>query len=183
MPASVLSVILHVVVVDQLDSLRSESVRLRMARHIRIKHNVLRVRDTVDWPSGDTTVLALPAVRVEIVYEACPGVAHQITELRVALALVFKGIDCVAQSCIMSADRSGDLDLASLTIEIIEHPRNFLEMRDFIRPRHSGWDSIEAVTIGRDVRRSPCLAGQTTVCNEDLVTKVCCAVTIVGTEI
>lgn len=73
--------------------------------------------------------------------------------------------------------------MANLTIEIVKHPCNFLEMRDFVRPRNTGWDSIEAVTVGRDVRGSPCLAGQTTVCNEDLVTKVCCAVAIVGTEI
>lgn len=98
MPLSPLSVILHVVIVDQLDALRSESVRLRVARHIRIKHNVLWVRDTVDWPSGDTAILTLPAVRVEIVYEACPGIAHQIAEFRVAFALVLKGVDCIAQS-------------------------------------------------------------------------------------
>lgn len=68
--------ILGIVVIDQLDALRSPSVRLGMAGNIRIENDVLRVRDTVHWPGRYAAVSILPAVRVEFVHEACPGLAH-----------------------------------------------------------------------------------------------------------
>lgn len=72
------------------------------------------------------------------------------------------------------------MDSGLFTIEIIEHEGDFLEMRDFDRPRDTGWNSVETITERSEIGRSPGLTCQTAISDEDFIAKVCSAVTVVS---
>lgn len=70
--------VLNHVVVNQLDTLSSPSIGLSMTSNIGIKHHVLRCINTVNRPVGQTRVLASIAVRVQVVDECNPTLAHKV---------------------------------------------------------------------------------------------------------
>lgn len=87
--------------------------------------------------------------------KAGPRLGHEAGQISVALTFVREGIDSIAQA-----------------LGVIKDERDLLEVRNLDGPLDTGNDSVEAVAKGRDISTSPCLAGQTAVGYENLVTKV-----------
>jgi len=163
------------VIIDQLNPLASPRITLSEARDIRIPDDIHRVRDIVPRPIRNVTAIRTrsripivtrashPAVRVQVVEEAGPGLAHQARELGVACGLVGEGVWVVPQA-----------------LEVVEDERDFLEVRHFDRPGDAGWDRVEAIAVRWQAGGRPGLARQAAGGDEDFVAEVGCAAAVVG---
>lgn len=90
--------ILEAIVIDQLDPFRPPGIRFSMTRDVSIPNHVGRVGGCVSGPRSDICVSADPAVGVQVVDEAGPGLGHQVAQIRVALAFVLERVGRVAQT-------------------------------------------------------------------------------------
>lgn len=155
--------ILQIVISNKLNPLLPPSIRLSITSNISIEDEIQRIRIIITRPRRHSRITALPAIGVKIMNKASPAIRHEIAQRGVALALVEEGVDGVAEP-----------------VEVVEHKRDFLEMRDLDRPGDAGRDGVEAVAEGGDVGRGPGLACEAAVGDEDFVAEIGGAGAVVG---
>lgn len=91
-----LSMILNIIIADQLDALRSPSIRLSITGYISIKHHILRLVNTIHRPSGQTRIQPLvKPIRIQIMHKSDPTLAHEIRKFGEGGRFVCKGRDGV----------------------------------------------------------------------------------------
>ena len=135
-------------------SLGAERVRfhIRKNRHVRVPHNITGVGIVVDWPERRDRIVQPEAVRVLVVYEAGPGVAHQPCEINVALGLVSERVR-----------RS----LVAVPARVVEHEGDLVVVGRTSRNGFAVDPRVETIAVRGCATSCPGLALETAVGDED----------------
>lgn len=139
------------VVLEQLHTSRPVGVRLNVAGHIGVEHNVFGVIDVVGLPLGNSSVaLKVVAVGVEIVEEGSPAAGNELGQIGVVLSTVLEGL-------------AGDRLVVAGAEQVVENESDLLKVR---RRGGAVGNGVEAEAIGGQAMLSPPLAGEAAVANE-----------------
>jgi hypothetical protein len=150
--------------VQNADSLSPICVRFCVTCDVRFPNHIHWTFHAVGRPSRHSCIPSHPPIRIKVIDEACPRLAHQAAELRVALAPVSERIDGISKA-----------------LNIIEDKCYLGEMRGSLRPDACGGHRVKSIAVSGYIGCSPGMAGQSSSCNEHLVAKVGSTASKLGT--